>query len=278
MLIYNTYRKPCQALSRYIDRFWWHEANAGDTLPTITPGVGTELIIHYRNAYDYQFSKQVLRAPQAHIICCRSGQFRLSAKSAVGFIGIRFRGGALRHFGRFSMQDIADDFVSAEDVLGNNIATLTDMISELSTIDEKVSVIERFLLRQLARNRRDELLLDNLAKRLYYQSATLTIEEVADNSGYSRRHFQRLFKNSLGVTPKNYISCAKFERSLRQLLLKKQTNYAPVVHDFGYYDQSHYIKEWQRYLACSPSAFLNKANFMSHFYNTSLNNHGMISP
>jgi AraC-like DNA-binding protein len=56
------------------------------------------------------------------------------------------------------------------------------------------------------------------------------------------------------------------------LLLQRKRKYLDVALEHGYYDQSHFLKEFKNYVSEYPTSFLQEQNFMSHFYNEKLGN------
>ena len=54
---------------------------------------------------------------------------------------------------------------------------------------------------------------------------------------------------------------------MRHLLLARETDYLDAALERGYYDQAHFIREFEAFAKESPGRFLTPRNFMSHFYN-----------
>jgi AraC-like DNA-binding protein len=80
-------------------------------------------------------------------------------------------------------------------------------------------------------------------------------------SGYSERHIERLFMESVGINPKNFANIIKLHSFLKQL--KKTTEKASLtelVYQSGYADQSHLIKEFKKITGMTPTAYKNNKN------------------
>ena len=103
---------------------------------------------------------------------------------------------------------------------------------------------------------------------MYYEYHAL--QEIIAKSELSPRHFQRRIHESLGMSPKSFCRLARFQHTIRDLLLRKETDYLGAAIDRGYYDQAHFIKDFKSFTQETPGTFLQKKNFMSHFYNTKL--------
>ncbi|MGJ3352253.1 helix-turn-helix transcriptional regulator [Providencia sp. Je.9.19] len=103
---------------------------------------------------------------------------------------------------------------------------------------------------------------DNILDILY-RNPTKKITDIADELGYSARFVQKEFLKEYGITPKRYQINCRLEHVLKNMV-KEQDTYRWF--ETGYYDQSHFYRDFKRYYTMTPSAFL-KSNY-SFFYNT----------
>jgi methylphosphotriester-DNA--protein-cysteine methyltransferase len=60
----------------------------------------------------------------------------------------------------------------------------------------------------------------------------------------------------VGVTPKRYASLARFERALQ--LARGAASLTHAALDAGYYDQSHFIRDFTRFAGGPPGQFLRR--------------------
>lgn len=259
---------PSKALRPYISRYWvWENERV---LPTIFSGTGTELMIHYGETItgtDHQENKIVL--PQSYIMSPRFEYYHLQQPNHLGFISIRFRAGAFRQFCKFPCSEFIDSFVEIEDLWGKVGIELEMRVREAPGLKERIRIIEAFLLRRLSECGKSEPSIDVAVKTLLYHYRTTRIEDISDSIFLSRRQLERKFQETVGVSPKTFQKIARFEAVMKELMLQQQKHYLAVVLDHGYYDQSHFLKDFEHYLGEAPSSFLQKRNFMSHFYNES---------
>ena len=116
--------------------------------------------------------------------------------------------------------------------------------------------------------KRNEGLIDFALQRIYSRYDLIRVADVAEELGISRRHFQKMFNRSAGTSPKSFHRNARFQHTIKQLILDRQSDYLPYALSSGYYDQSHFIKDFQFFTGTTPTSFLQEDNFRSHFYNT----------
>ena len=268
----NAYSVPPQKLFRpYIDRYWgWESVQHEEiALPKVLPGTGVELIFHYRGEpFLGECRAQCLATPVAHIVHLKTSYYQLAPAKNVGFFAVRFRSGAFRHFCPHPAAELFDSFLSVEDLWGRVGVEFTERMLHARTLRQRIAVAEEYLLAFLQRFQRDEARIDDAIQRMYYEYDTL--QEIIEASELSPRHFQRLIHEALGMSPKSFCRLARFQHTIRDLLLHKETDYFGTAIERGYYDQAHFIKDFKSFTQETPGAFLQKKNFMSHFYNTKL--------
>lgn len=261
---------PGNLLHPYVDRYWgWESVGKNEiSLPKVLPGTGVELIFHYRDvSFRGEHRSQTLSTPMCHIAHLKTSPFQLYPNRNIGFLSVRFRCGAFRHFCPFPSSELMDTFASADEIWGQTGAELSQRIIEADNLQHRILLLEHYLTCFLHRFKRAEARTDYAINRLYYSSSTTRPQDIAKELELSPRHFQRLIREALGMSPKKFCVMARFQQTIRELLLQKETDYLNIALEAGYYDQAHFINDFREFAKETPSAFLQKKNFMSHFYN-----------
>lgn len=88
---------------------------------------------------------------------------------------------------------------------------------------------------------------DNLEK-------DLTLANLADFVQMSPYHFARLFKQSTGLAPHQYVIQYRVERA-KQLLLRGELSVCEIADAVGFYDQSHLHHHFKRLVGVTPRMF-----------------------
>jgi AraC-like DNA-binding protein len=83
-----------------------------------------------------------------------------------------------------------------------------------------------------------------------------SIEELARHTNHSYKSIYRLFDKHLGLCPKMYIKILRFNKACSLLHLHPGIGWTELVHRCGYYDQSHFIREFRAIMKESPCHFL----------------------
>ncbi|MBW4634560.1 MAG: AraC family transcriptional regulator [Iphinoe sp. HA4291-MV1] len=89
-----------------------------------------------------------------------------------------------------------------------------------------------------------EFIIDNLADNLL-------LGTMAQEVGMSQYHFARLFKQSTGLSPYQYVMHCRIERA-KILLLQSQLKISEIASQVGFADQSQFTRHFKRLLGVTP--------------------------
>jgi AraC family transcriptional regulator len=84
----------------------------------------------------------------------------------------------------------------------------------------------------------------------------LSIEQIASQAYVSAFHFARLFRNTLGLTPHQYVLQSRLERAKRLMKTAPRLNLTEIGLSVGFFDQAHFTKTFKRATGATPKNFL----------------------
>lgn len=101
---------------------------------------------------------------------------------------------------------------------------------------------------------------DEFSKVLHkiYTEDNISLQELAEESNLSLRQFERKVKKFTGFTPKQLVTIVRFYRARKTMLFTK--DYIQVMTDLGYYDYSHFSKDFKKYFSITPKEFIDIYN------------------
>jgi AraC-like DNA-binding protein len=151
---------------------------------------------------------------------------------------------------------IAGRIVALEDLWGEAATRhLCDRLADARDMVHAAAILESAITERLAiaRERRagTRLALD-AADRLTRAS----VNAVAGDLGVSERHLRRLFRETVGVSPKAFARLTRFHRALRAARDDGRSGWASIAAAAGYYDQAHLIAEFRAIAGVTPRALL----------------------
>lgn len=92
----------------------------------------------------------------------------------------------------------------------------------------------------------------------------LSLETLAQQAGFSAYHFARLFRQTMGESPHQFVLRQRIEKAQRLL---KDTNapLARIALDSGFANQSHFTRIFKHRLGLTPRAYRQEYNTFAHF-------------
>jgi AraC-like DNA-binding protein len=139
-----------------------------------------------------------------------------------------------------------------EDVLGRDGCELHERLRDASDWAARFDLLAAALR---GRSRRAIPAALDHAWRLLVGTQT-TVDGVAREVGYSRRHLNDRFTTEFGLTPKQAARVARFDRSRLTLQACPATPLAAVAAACGFYDQAHMAREWNDFAGVPPSRWI----------------------
>ncbi|MBB5061108.1 AraC-like DNA-binding protein [Granulicella aggregans] len=82
----------------------------------------------------------------------------------------------------------------------------------------------------------------------------LSLAVLADESGYSRSHFLRMFRSATGFTPHQYLVFRRIEKA-KSLMKNSKATLVEIALDCGFSSHAHFTRVFQRTLNVAPSYF-----------------------
>jgi len=172
-------------------------------------------------------------------------------------LGIRFFPHAAAYFLHEQVGLFNNQVLDLCDVSGEAVRVLHSRLLEAATWNKRIELIEEFLLRSLSRSESKlskAAVVSDIMNELRREDFFDNIENVASRYGITSRYLQKLFLQYTGLTPKLYSKINRFQNSLR-LVTKKDISLTSVAYDCGYFDQSHFIREFKSFTGLTPSGY-----------------------
>ena len=140
-------------------------------------------------------------------------------------------------------------------VLGEEGRQLWQRMAEKQHFAERVRLAESYL-RHKALNAQRNTSVMNAAIYMFRARGTRQLEDVAGKLSLGMRQFERNFVREIGLSPKLYSRVARFQAALDTRIRCQDTGWASLANQFGYHDQTHMIKDFQKLSGLSPERLL----------------------
>jgi AraC-like DNA-binding protein len=119
---------------------------------------------------------------------------------------------------------------------------------------EKLGILESELLKRLKNPSSTYRQAMDIIQSLRQIQDADPVQEFCTFHKLYYKKLERLFLKYVGYTPKSYFRLLRFNRALRQIHRRKDF-LTSIALDCGYYDQSHFIKDFKQFTGLSPGRF-----------------------
>jgi AraC-like DNA-binding protein len=249
---------PAAPLNRCIRSLWYARLqHAAHSRERILPTGRVQIILNLERDFlvDCPEGQPPQRRPPSLIVGARSAYEIVDTSDMVDLIGIIFRPGGFAPFVSDSVDLFSNRTVGLEDILGLSARTLRDRLREVPTPTAKFHCLEQFLLQRFAGRLSRNPIVDFALDSFQRAPGVSTVHEVARSTGWSERRFSQVFREQVGFSPKTWTRIQRFQRAVQQLHAGADIPWAEMALDCGYYDQSHFAKDFRAFSGIDASTY-----------------------
>ena len=177
--------------------------------------------------------------------------FKLLVQESHKTVSIIFQPGGLNRFLNIPMTEIFDNGYPAREVVGREIEELLDKSHDTISLHELDSIVQSYFLRKLSQVK-EPLPIDGALQYLLTNYNT-NMDRIAGMACMSIRNFERKCKERLGMPAKMYARIARFHKAYKILESKPIISWPDLTYEVGYYDQTHFIKDFKEFAKVTPT-------------------------
>lgn len=156
-------------------------------------------------------------------------------------------------FGHSTAQ-LTDMAFAGGDVLGPEIALVTERLEAAPDLAARTAIVEAWLAPRARDNGADPIAW--AARRMTVLHGGVRVADLARATDLGERQFERRFTRAVGVSPKRYARVLRFREALRLKAEGVEAAWASVAHAAGYVDQAHMIHEFQALAGDTPERLM----------------------
>lgn len=248
---------PSSALKPYIICHWVYSADRENAMEVLYPSGYLELAINISTGKLTTILKgKSISMPSIEVLGQLTSPGTIKAAKGTTLLITRFHPYASSFFFPNGAADFTDDSVDLSSVLGKDANDLYDKVMEQSSITEKIGVVENFFVSRFATNQgklKKMRVVEKICAQITSES-NYSLKRPRPISDYSDRYLQKMFLDFTGMTAKKFRSIQRFKRSM-SLMQSPSASLTSIALDCGYYDQSHFIREFRAFTGVAPSKF-----------------------
>jgi AraC-like DNA-binding protein len=181
-----------------------------------------------------------------------SRRIQLYMSGQVHIFNILLQPAGLNRLIGIDMTALVNEGIAARDVLGKSALLLSDAVRSATGFASRAAAAELWFGMMLERSTPQDGI-DHTSRLLLATRGRARIDDLVKQSGLSARHFQRRFTSQVGLSPKLYARTIRFDTALTAHRNEPTKPWTKIIHEAGYFDQAHFIRECHALVGVGPS-------------------------
>ena len=169
--------------------------------------------------------------------------------------GVKFRPGAFLPFLGRPLVEITGVVLPAEGLWGPDAAALATRMTASAGVDELIALAEEFLRARWPPDDPQVRLVGRIVATMLHDHTIGRVDDVTERFGLTARTLQRLFRRYVGVSPKWVLRRYRLHEAAAVLARERHRPWAEVAAELGYFDQSHFIRDFTAAVGLTPGAY-----------------------
>ena len=243
---------PCDALKPYIQWLMVSESGQAQSY-TVLPGTSLVMGFQYRGRLTYQQENSAISLATAGITGILN-TYRIFENTAdTGTVLVIFKEAGAAPFFREPLHELYNESLSLDNLVAREeLSTLEERLSTALTDDNRIWLVEQFLLSRLLPHKID-LLVTAAIEQIHLTNGLIRMDDLAEKLYTSKSPLEKRFRQVVGTSPKKFATIIRMKSALI-------TMQSPMVMQndrlLGYYDQSHFIHDFKKFTGTTPEQYL----------------------
>jgi AraC-like DNA-binding protein len=260
---------PPKELSPYIKHYLFLENKGNDTqkLRLFSDG-NTGVVFSLKSKLISGFNNYEAQnyLPSSFIYGQLNGFKDIYSGSEMSIVIVVFQPNGINQLLGITSSELRDTIITIDDIFGLEGIELQEKLSEQSTIQERLNLLNLFFKTLEAKKPMSNQLIAAASLDFIFKSkGQFSLKQLVDYTGYTERHIERKFTECVGLNPKKFGNIVKIHGFLKLLKNKSEdTNLTTISYDAGFSDQSHLIREFKKHTGMTPKEYLYNAGKLTN--------------
>ena len=262
--------KPSYPLSLFVKQYWAIDDCAPENQPHIQRLVPTGLIdlMFYIGTRPTSLDNNRSISENSIVSGQLKDYYDISISEQLSMFSIVFQPYGAKLFFNIPSNEFFDQNVPLKYLVKDAVSELETKLYMSVTFEERVAVVEDFLMMQLKRNYNEFEM-----KRIVHSISminnargVISIDTLSSESCLSRKQFERSFSNYIGSSPKQFLRTVRFQNTLFVKQMNKEMPLTQLAYACGYYDQSHMINDYKQISGITPTQYFAECEPFSDYF------------
>jgi AraC-like DNA-binding protein len=262
--------KPQEILSPFIECYFIWESNGtleNELIIESPPNGFCSIVINYGSPYSLHSKKyHKLAVPQQFVSGQSIYSYKLFLQGTIGIAGIVFKPAALASFWGLDGFEFTEERIDLFTVLKQlYVKTYVEKIRNSAKSLDKVKLMEEFMMQHYTVFKPKTDNIDLASNKIVEKNGMLHVYDLLKDSCMSRRSFERKFFQKVGLSPKYYARIRRIGYVCNLIAGKKKVNWQEIFYEADFFDQAHFIKDFEEFTGRSPQQYLKENTELANF-------------
>ncbi|MFT3823055.1 MAG: helix-turn-helix domain-containing protein [Chitinophagaceae bacterium] len=254
--------QPGGALRPYIENYMlvdidWQTISPGGTVWRLIPFGQISLLFLYGDPHGYNTTganDSMQLTSSAFMVGQLTQPLWLRFSGHTRLVKIQLKPAGIRQLLPLNMVECTNiPSIELNSIWGNTVNTFPEQLHDAGNDEERIALLDSFLEKRLLPLHDQAAYIDYTIKQLESSRGSVNITDLEVKLGITGRHLERLFKNRVGLTPKEISKVIRLNYAFSCLEKNPDMSLTALSHESGYYDQAHFSRDFKKIAGISPS-------------------------
>ncbi len=259
MLRFRRY-EAAPALQGYIHGYWFVQAGKEHEVLDLIPDGHPELAFFLKSGAKFGFGEKWSQLPSAGLFGQLSRRTFVCLAPGDQVVNIKLYPWTPYLLFGVPSNELVDGVTDIGALTKDH--TFQHLLGMISNMEDRPTIaasLDDFFLKKMNELHPASPFVEFAVRQIFKTSGTITMDELTSNIHASRRYVEKVFKKHIGMAPKQYARLIRVKKaSLKLLDAAFCGRVNSVAAELGYYDQSHFLKDFKAVAGRTPSSFLHE--------------------
>lgn len=246
---------PAEPLRKYVRYFWTLEDDSvtfsEKTFKIMSDGLPGLIFQENKKSFLNEDNREL---PQLFLYGQTTRYTENKAIENFRNIGVYFQPTALKTVFGIDANELSNQNVNIHDILKTNIS---DQLLNSSDTGQRIKMLSSFLIQQAEQIK---VKTENISFAIAKLQKDVSLSSIQNELNISERSLERYFKQYIGISPKLCKRINRFQSALDNIRKSQFNKLTNIAYHNGYFDQSHFIREFKEFAGTCPKCFIRQAN------------------
>ncbi len=253
---------PSTGLKKYIKSYIILEDSEGlirNRRMSIFPSGHMEMIINYGDEvifeHPYEF---VLKNAQGYLGGQIMGPVFYRSTASFKILSVIFKPAGVFHLFHIPQDEFTNYKIKLDLIFGSEFIELIGRLCEAGTHNEIINIVDKYFVSLNSDQSVKSVLISEATRIIEKKGGIYNIGDLSEELDVNIKTLERHFRKIIGISPKEFSRIIRFNRVFNLLNTNRNIDVMDALLSSGFYDQSHFIRQFKQFTHLNPSDFLNK--------------------